>query len=54
MAFEEIRYEVDQRVLTITLHRPDKLNAFTERMAREVIDEPSARFFRSAWRFSLV
>ncbi len=36
--FEEIRYEVQDRVLTITLHRPDRLNAFTGTMARELIE----------------
>ncbi len=37
MEFEEIRYEVEDNVLTITLNRPDRLNAFTPTMAREVI-----------------
>src|SRR5919197_5589261 len=37
MNFEEIRYEVADRVLTITLNRPDRLNAFTSRMATELI-----------------
>jgi enoyl-CoA hydratase/carnithine racemase len=37
MEFEQIRYEVDDRVLTITLHRPDRLNAFTPTMARELV-----------------
>ena len=38
MEFEEIRYEVADRVLTITLDRPDRLNAFTQTMGREVIE----------------
>src|SRR4051794_7563131 len=37
MDFEEIRYEVADGVLTITLNRPDRLNAFTGTMARELI-----------------
>ena len=37
MDFQEIRYEIADRVLTITLNRPDKLNAFTERMCGEMI-----------------
>jgi enoyl-CoA hydratase/carnithine racemase len=37
MAFEEIRTEVADGVLTITLHRPDRMNAFTETMMRELI-----------------
>jgi enoyl-CoA hydratase/carnithine racemase len=37
MPFEAIRYQVDERVLTITLHRPEKLNAFTPQMQRELI-----------------
>jgi enoyl-CoA hydratase/carnithine racemase len=38
MNFEEIRYEVDDHVLTITLNRPDRLNAFTPTMGRELIE----------------
>ena len=38
MSFEEIGYEVDDGVLTITLNRPDRLNAFTPTMARELIE----------------
>jgi enoyl-CoA hydratase/carnithine racemase len=36
--YEQIRYEVEDRVLTITLDRPDRLNAFTPIMAGELID----------------
>ncbi|MDQ1704202.1 MAG: hypothetical protein QOF18_568 [Frankiaceae bacterium] len=35
--FEQIRYDVDDGVLTITLHRPDKLNAFTPVMKDELV-----------------
>src|SRR6058998_3361024 len=38
MSYEQIRYEVSDGILTLTLHRPDKLNAFTATMAKEVID----------------
>src|SRR3712207_4912892 len=38
VSFEEIRYDVSDGVLTVTLHRPDRLNAFTERMSQELID----------------
>jgi enoyl-CoA hydratase/carnithine racemase len=37
MDFEQIRTEVDDRVLTITLNRPDRLNAWTATMGRELI-----------------
>ena len=36
-AFEQIRYEVADRVLTITLNRPERLNAWTPVMQRELI-----------------
>jgi enoyl-CoA hydratase/carnithine racemase len=36
--YEEIRYEVRDGVLTITLDRPDRLNAFTEQMSHELVD----------------
>src|SRR3954468_11135531 len=36
--FDEILYEVADGVLTITLNRPDRLNAFTGTMARELIE----------------
>jgi enoyl-CoA hydratase/carnithine racemase len=38
MSFQEIRYEVAEHVLTITLDRPDRLNAFTPTMGRELIE----------------
>jgi enoyl-CoA hydratase/carnithine racemase len=38
MDFQEIRYELVDRVLTITLDRPDRLNAFTPRMGGELIE----------------
>jgi enoyl-CoA hydratase/carnithine racemase len=38
MEFEQIRAEVTERVLTITLNRPDRLNAWTATMGRELID----------------
>src|SRR3954469_1050001 len=38
MDFETIPYEVADGVLTITLNRPDRLNAFTAQMGRELIE----------------
>jgi len=38
MTFETILYDVADGVLTITLNRPDRLNAFTSVMQRELID----------------
>jgi enoyl-CoA hydratase/carnithine racemase len=38
MDFSEIRYEVADSVLTITLNRPDRLNAFTQTMMSELIE----------------
>ena len=38
MDYQQIRYSVDEGVLTLTLNRPDQLNAFTPLMAAELID----------------
>ncbi|MFT4097231.1 MAG: crotonase/enoyl-CoA hydratase family protein [Rhodoblastus sp.] len=37
MAYETIRVSVEDHVQTITLHRPEKLNAFTRQMMDEMI-----------------
>lgn len=37
MDFQEIRYEVADRVLTLTLDRPDRLNAYTPTMQAELL-----------------
>ncbi len=38
MAYEQILYEVADNILTVTLNRPEKLNAFTGQMMAEMID----------------
>lgn len=38
MTYEQIDYQVEDGILTITLERPEKLNAFTPTMQRELID----------------
>jgi enoyl-CoA hydratase/carnithine racemase len=38
MDYTQIAYQVDDRVATITLDRPDRLNAFTTVMMQELID----------------
>ena len=38
MSYEHIAYEANQGVLTITLDRPEQLNAFTNTMQNELID----------------
>lgn len=36
-AYETLRYDVADRILTLSLHRPDQLNAFTVTMANELV-----------------
>ena len=38
MEYTQILYDVDEHIATITLDRPDQLNAFTNKMVRELID----------------
>jgi enoyl-CoA hydratase/carnithine racemase len=37
MSYSTIRYEVADNIATITLHRPERMNAFTPEMMRELI-----------------
>lgn len=36
VAYEDIIYDVKDRIATITLNRPDRLNAYTDRMSRNI------------------
>jgi enoyl-CoA hydratase/carnithine racemase len=38
MTYEQILYEINDQILTITLNRPDRLNALTPKMREELID----------------
>ena len=36
MSYQDIRFSLEEGVATITLHRPDALNAFSGQMGREL------------------
>ncbi|MEM9695484.1 MAG: enoyl-CoA hydratase-related protein, partial [Myxococcota bacterium] len=36
--YEDVRFEVDAGIATVTLHRPEARNAYSERMVDELID----------------
>lgn len=38
MEYQQIKYEVEDRILTITLNRPERMNAYTEVMRAELVD----------------
>jgi enoyl-CoA hydratase/carnithine racemase len=38
MSYETLDWQVDDGILTLTLNRPDRMNAFTVRMADELVD----------------
>ena len=38
MSYQEIEYDVSDRIATITLNRPERMNAFSEQMLGEWAD----------------
>ena len=53
-AYDEIRYDVTDNIATITLHRPEKLNAFTPVMKREMLEALDAADADDAVRVVIV
>jgi enoyl-CoA hydratase/carnithine racemase len=39
MPYNTLRYEVEDHILTLTLNRPEHLNAFTVEMAQPILAE---------------
>ena len=37
MSYQQINYDVQERIATITLNRPEHLNAFTTAMMKEMV-----------------
>ena len=46
MQIGDLVYESSNRVTTITLNRPDKFNAITERMPGDLVEAVERRFAR--------
>ena len=42
MSYQDILYEVEDGIATVTMNRPDMLNAFTGVMLDEIIDALTA------------
>ena len=38
MSYSTIKYDVSEKILTLTLNRPEQLNSFTIEMANELVD----------------
>ena len=38
MKYTQIKYEVEEGILTITLNRPEQLNAYTDTMCEELLN----------------
>ena len=52
MSFENILYEIEDGILTITLNRPEILNAFSGGMLRDIIEAFDNEGFK-AMQFSV-
>ena len=46
MGYQDILYDVEDRVATVTLNRPDRMNAWTPTMEREVREAISGNICR--------
>ena len=54
MSYTQIRYDVEGPVALLTLHRPEKMNAFTRTMMAEIIDamdEADGDDIHQAWGY---
>lgn len=38
MKYEQVKYEIEDRILTLTLNRPERMNTYTEVMRAELVD----------------